>query len=1116
MAVLSLPLSFNNSFWTPEYRKGLEVLYAKLEQGTLENDDIIAFIRARAVAEGQLALLLSKPNPIGYGGTGFGADDGASLLMAFRGLQAESVAQGAAHQAVSKELHTLVAEPFAQWAQGYKERLKQSKANVMDRLHAYELGEEEVAKLKHQYQTKTRRADEAEDDAKFAPNNGYGDKYTMSPGLSPYDSRSPPPRSASVSERIAERLKEIQRKSANALSTTANGPPKPDETVFEVTSDGDRSPTPTSTPKVDKGKGKAVDEHEPIVASPPPMSPMLPPPELTVDPGAMPPAHAPMLVAGLSMQPSAVSALLSRAKAELPLRAVRFPVLGEYQDCFHGEEFVAWLNLNVPGFGGNLDKAEEAARELTERDKLLRRIGEIGNSFEHSDEAFYQFRPKAFDLERKSSNLTSAASPSVGLSPLTDSLMKRSNTFANVVAKALVPKESEPAHIRARHEAEEADKVYRVAIRRLDRQRLSVEERIEETLKALQKWESERLKAVKTVLLQYQGTLANIPTALKAIDDRSSTLVASYQPDNDLKALIERYRTGPFHPSPHVYESVVHDDSDVVFGIDLRKWAEGGWDTLTTGDPKKDPYPNVLSALLDSLNDAYRKLPDDAEKRKSWIYEVPLASVHHLRESLNGVDPGQPVPKELLAKYDAPVIAGTVKLWLLELDPPLTLWEGWDEIRKLYPSVGSKANPNDPGQLSEQQHIQELCAALIKLPRIHLFVLDALISHFKNLIDSTPTDEDNEVYLTKLALSVGRTIIRPKSETERTLHDRHPTLLFIDLVKSYDAILPPTIAKKKRESERKVPLRKRTAPVDMRMIRGKISAGAPTRELYAAQHAAQKAPAVPALPQASPAAVPIPPTPPAVEHQPVEAPVKPKSPPPPPKPEALKAVSPSPPTPAPTSPAIPAPPTTSSDEPQPPSIKEPPPEDEDLPPRPSFKEPPSEDDYIPPPMPNFVDPPVSPPATPPPETEVVPPMPQNKPQTPVPVKRDSLINRSNSPSPGATNLRSRSPSPTNEPKASLSRSSSAQSSYVRGPRLSRGPRAPGGSNVSSMVSSMNRNSMSGSPPPAPSYKRQTANTSRPQSMVGAVAQDTRAKGISRTQALSRRTMASDAEDEVVQ
>jgi hypothetical protein len=32
MAVLSLPLSFNNSFWTQDYKNGLDVLYDKLEQ----------------------------------------------------------------------------------------------------------------------------------------------------------------------------------------------------------------------------------------------------------------------------------------------------------------------------------------------------------------------------------------------------------------------------------------------------------------------------------------------------------------------------------------------------------------------------------------------------------------------------------------------------------------------------------------------------------------------------------------------------------------------------------------------------------------------------------------------------------------------------------------------------------------------------------------------------------------------------------------------------------------------------------------------------------------------------------------------------------------------------
>jgi hypothetical protein len=40
--------------------------------------------------------------------------------MAFRGLQAESAAQGQAHKTIAAELDTLVADPFDQWAETYK------------------------------------------------------------------------------------------------------------------------------------------------------------------------------------------------------------------------------------------------------------------------------------------------------------------------------------------------------------------------------------------------------------------------------------------------------------------------------------------------------------------------------------------------------------------------------------------------------------------------------------------------------------------------------------------------------------------------------------------------------------------------------------------------------------------------------------------------------------------------------------------------------------------------------------------------------------------------------------------------------------------------------------
>jgi len=101
-----------------------------------------------------------------------------------------------------------------------------------------------------------------------------------------------------------------------------------------------------------------------------------------------------VLLAALPFTYPQISALLSRAKAEMPLRPVRFPILGEYQDCFTGEEFVGWLLVNVPEFQKDLDIVLVAARELTEREDLLRRLGEFGNKFDDADDVFYQFRPK--------------------------------------------------------------------------------------------------------------------------------------------------------------------------------------------------------------------------------------------------------------------------------------------------------------------------------------------------------------------------------------------------------------------------------------------------------------------------------------------------------------------------------------------------------------------------------------------------------------------------------------------------------------------------------------------------------------------------------------------------
>ena len=380
-------------------------------------------------------------------------------------------------------------------------------------------------------------------------------------------------------------------------------------------------------------------------------------------------------------------------------------------------------------------------------------------------------------------------------------------------------------------------------------------------------------------------------------------------------------------------------------------------------------------------------------------------------------------------------------------------------------------------------------------------------------------------------------------------------MLFIDLVSKYDEILPPAIAKKKRESERKVPVRRRTRPVDMRMSRSRISAGADLKEL-AAQQLAQRGIKVKSPP---PTHAVIPPSPPTRNAPaPGSLPQVPESPrqimdepesmhpheesastqltaepeelpaiPPPPKPEPgdivledkrsepeidYSKIPPPPPIPGKTAPSPPVPQPVS--QPAHPVFKEPPPEMDDVPARPQFKEPPPEPESPPaPPRPaRFVEPPVDDESAPTPPPTAVPPS----------IRRASTPRMHTPPSGG-----SRSPSPVKpgSPPASGAVTPnggvnpSDGTARLRGPRLTRGPRPVSSLNRQSLV----RPSSPGSPPAAASSG--SATNGFPGSAGGGGGASLKRAGsrtmskrssISRVSELSRRTMASDAEDEVLQ
>jgi hypothetical protein len=71
---------FAESFWTPDYISGLEVLYGKLQQGVSENQQIITIATMRATAEELYGSKLEEVAPaVDRVTSGFTKDEGASV-----------------------------------------------------------------------------------------------------------------------------------------------------------------------------------------------------------------------------------------------------------------------------------------------------------------------------------------------------------------------------------------------------------------------------------------------------------------------------------------------------------------------------------------------------------------------------------------------------------------------------------------------------------------------------------------------------------------------------------------------------------------------------------------------------------------------------------------------------------------------------------------------------------------------------------------------------------------------------------------------------------------------------------------------------------------------------
>ncbi|KAH8926241.1 hypothetical protein BT69DRAFT_1259642 [Atractiella rhizophila] len=824
--VPGLPPSFANSFWTTDYRRGLATLHTKLVAGIAENDEIVQFIRARASQEQAFAASLMSPQ--GLSGDGFGFDDGAALRNFFVSLQATSEQEGREREKLSKTLEVGIADGFEDWTEQWKLRVAEGADEVGKWLEEYEAAKYQVEHMKKLYEEKTRLSDEANEDARFAGMNSPPSSLTSFPtttsspksnGIKPLNIlpalsingaekfRNDGPRSAREFGGIIAAKGGFKAFTDRVRGQAAkvNSIMVPNEKLFsdEEEDDGVKRAT-----KEEKGKGKERKEDEK-------------PKDL-------------LEIAGIVKTSEEWSHIFQNARDLVVKQDITVPLLGKYENVHSGEDLLHHFKENLIGLDDSVDKAYEFCRQLVEEMSILRLVGELGNKFYDTHENFYMWKPVAFELHHQArplqqsttSSLTSppisATSSDVGSPTRSASAVSSWYSVVSNVTKAMGPQqEKEPKHEKAAREAEMAEKEYRDGVAKLDKTRLFLEEKIADHLSYMQRLELDRLRAAKSALQAYSSAISSLVTVQQTSRDQCKLMEDVCMPENDIAALIERYKTGNFRPKAYIFENVYHESVNVYYGINLLRWSETKGFTnpfapVTANGPQRNvgEIPAIVPAMLETLKEGYSKLASDTERRKVWIYEVPLVSTHHVRETVNDVNSAVPL-KEALTKYDLPVVASALKLYLLEMDPPLVLYAAYDDVKRVYPNVGAEAQGN---------RVEAVRKVIAKLPKVHLMVLDAVVAHIGELLETTKTDEDDETYLLKLGFSIGRTIVRPKHESGITVNDRFPALFFADLVKHRIEIMPNLIEHKtKTETEqRKKPIRQRTKLVDARISRSRL------------------------------------------------------------------------------------------------------------------------------------------------------------------------------------------------------------------------------------------------------------------------------------------------------
>ena len=377
---------------------------------------------------------------------------------------------------------------------------------------------------------------------------------------------------------------------------------------------------------------------------------------------------------------------------QLPSMVIKVPLLGERHDCYLGRDIFNWFRLK-------LKLSDQQATELC-ANLPIRNVNTLKNAFESAFDvdSYYQFTTQ---------------------------------------------------HQQLKSELDDTLSTYMQSRTQLHRQKMYVEEVIEDTLKSLQAIETTRLSLIRHILMKYNQMQSNYVNSLQESVKSSALAVQTFNPMTDLQAFIDQYKTGPFRPS--IYESplptTLKDSNFTLFGSDLTH-------LIPCPDivaPLQRSSPLVLKLMLKSLERKYEQLKEPEHIRKVFILDIPLATCHNVSLALHNVPNVKDISalETVLDGVQAPVLAACVKLFALELSPPLGGLNTWEDARAIYPKY------NEEGHEISFQDIQKV---FDRVPLVNLVILNEIILHLHDVLTSTSagSQEEDSIYLQKVSLILVR------------------------------------------------------------------------------------------------------------------------------------------------------------------------------------------------------------------------------------------------------------------------------------------------------------------------------------------------------------------------